>query len=106
MDSQSKRLDSRRKPLRVNGKGQVTLPADSRRRPGLDHGGLVAFEETADGILLTPLVDKAMNILDRLGEVFRAEGVTLDEMMESGAEIREQLVREMYGPPPSSDRST
>src|SRR4051794_14468197 len=104
MGSQRKRLNNRTKPLRVNGRGEVTLPADSRRRLGLDHGALVVFEETADGILLTPLVDKAMNILDRLGEAFRAEGVTLEGMMDSGAEIREKLVRELYGPPPSPER--
>ena len=35
--------------------------------------------------------------LDSIGEELRANGVTLDELIESGREIRKDLLREMYG---------
>ena len=39
----------------------------------------------------------AMNALDRIGEALKARGITLEQMIESGREIRGQLVEEKYG---------
>ena len=38
-----------------------------------------------------------MDALDRIGEVLKKQGVTLVELIESGREIREQIVAEKYG---------
>src|SRR5439155_20155165 len=50
----SESMDSR-KLVRVQEKGQITLPAEARRRLGLNKGDLVAVEQTADGVLIKPL---------------------------------------------------
>ena len=42
------------------------------------------------------MVNKA---LDRIGENLRQEGLTLEELIESGREIRAELIREQYGSP-------
>lgn len=80
--------------VRVQEKSQVTLPADVRRRLHLKKGDLVAVEETAQGILITPQEAVAVQALDRLGALLREQGITFDELLESGREIRGELVRE------------
>jgi hypothetical protein len=42
-------------------------------------------------------IAQAIQALDEIGAEFREKGVTLEELIESGAQIREALVREMYG---------
>ncbi len=85
------------KLVRIQEKGQVTLPADVRRTLGLKKGDLVAVTQTADGILITPQEVLAMKALDRIGEALREKGITLDDLIESGREIRGKLIEEEYG---------
>ena len=87
------------KYVRIQEKGQVTLPADIRKRLGLKKGDLVAVEETPDGVLITPQAVLALKALDEMGAILREQGVTLEDWMESGRAIREELYREKYGPP-------
>src|SRR5687768_9542174 len=72
------------KLVRVQDRGQVTLPAEVRKRLGLKKGDLVVVRETAEGVLLTPQVAAITDALDRLGAILREDGITLDELIESG----------------------
>jgi AbrB family looped-hinge helix DNA binding protein len=80
----------------VQAKGQVTIPSEIRKRLGLKKGDLVAFIETDRGVLISPQEVVAMEALDQIGRLLREKGVTQDELMESGREIREDLLRELY----------
>jgi AbrB family looped-hinge helix DNA binding protein len=82
---------------KVQAKGQVTIPADIRERWGLRPGDLVAFVETEDGVLISPQEVVAMEALDRIGEALEKQGVSLEELIESGREIRCQLLEDEYG---------
>jgi len=77
--------------VRIQEKGQVTLPADIRRRLGLKKGDLVAVEGTPEGGLITPQEVVATKALDEIGAILREQGLSLDE-----------LVRELYGIDPPS----
>jgi AbrB family looped-hinge helix DNA binding protein len=92
-------LAGRKHLVRVQVKGQVTLPADLRRKMGLKKGDLVTVVETPDGVLITPQEVVANRTLDRLGEILRQKGISLDEWIESGREDRGKLLEEMYGIP-------
>jgi len=81
----------------VQKRGQVTIPIELRRKLGIEEGGVVAFIETKDGILLSPREVLAMDALDRIGEVLREQGISLEELIESGREIRGQMVEGEYG---------
>ena len=81
----------------VQEKGQVTIPAEIRRKWGLKKGDLVAFIETEQGVLISPQEIIAMDALDRIGEVLQEKGLTLEELMESGREIRGKLLEKEYG---------
>ncbi len=75
----------------------MTLPADVRRRLGLKRGDLVAVTETPDGVLITPQEVIAVKALDRLGEVLKERGLSLEEMIQSRRGIRGQIAEEKYG---------
>ena len=48
-------------------------------------------------MLVTPQEVLAMKALDRIGELLREKGLTLDELIESGRKERSSLIEEMYG---------
>jgi len=83
--------------VRVQEKGQVTLPAEVRKRLGLKKGDLVAVTETEAGILITRQEVIANALLDRIGDALRERGVTLDELIEEGREERGAIFAEKYG---------
>lgn len=88
---------SHSKLSRVQDKGQVTIPSEVRKKLGLKKGDFVAFVETEKGVLITPREVVAMEALEKIGEILRENGITLEELMESGREIRGQLIEEEYG---------
>ncbi len=79
---------------KVQARGQVTIPIEIRRKLGLTKGDMVAFVETEDGVLISPQEVVAMGALDRIGEALKARGISLEEMIESGREIRGQMEEE------------
>ena len=81
---------------RVQKKGQVTIPAEMRDKLGLKEGDLVAFIETDDGILISPQEVLAMRALDRIGAALKEQGISLDELIESGREERSKIIKEKY----------
>lgn len=90
-------MAAERKLVRIQKEGQVTLPADIRRRLGLKKGDLGAVEGTPEGVLITPQGVLALKALEEIGKALKEQGLTLEEMIESGREIREELYREQYG---------
>jgi len=86
-----------RKLVRIKPKGQVTLPVDMRRDLGLKEGDLVEVTRTPEGLLITPQEVVAIRAMDEIGRVLREKGVSLEDLMDSGRQIRGELVREMYG---------
>jgi AbrB family looped-hinge helix DNA binding protein len=82
-------------PIQAN--GQVTLPADVRERLGLKEGDLVAIEETPEGVLIIPRGVVALKALDEIGSALKEQGPTLEDVIERGRAIREELYRERYG---------
>ncbi|MEK7214446.1 MAG: AbrB/MazE/SpoVT family DNA-binding domain-containing protein [Chloroflexota bacterium] len=86
-----------RKFVRVQEKGQVTLPTALRRRLGIKKGDLVAVTETTEGILITTQEVLASRALDRIGAALREQGLSLDELIESGREERGRIIEERYG---------
>jgi AbrB family looped-hinge helix DNA binding protein len=81
----------------VQEKGQVTIPAEIRKELGLKKGDLVAFVVTEDGVLISPREVVALKALREIGESLKAKGITPEELMASGREIRGELLEEMYG---------
>ena len=82
--------------VRVQEKGQVTLPAAVRRKLGLKKGDLVAISETPEGVLITPSEMITRREIAELDGILKEQGVTFEELIESGRVIRGELIREPY----------
>jgi antitoxin PrlF len=86
-----------RKLVRIQEKGQVTIPTEIRKKLGLKRGDLVAVMETPDGVFITPQQVVATKALDRIGDILKEQGLSVDELIASGREIRTDLLQEIYG---------
>src|SRR5918992_1036517 len=86
-----------RKLVRVQDKGQVTIPQEIRKKLGLKRGDLVAVVETPDGVFITPQQVLATKALDSIGNILKEQGVSLEGLIASGREIRTDLLQETYG---------
>ncbi len=72
---------------KITSKGQMTIPADARRRYGLEDGSIVVVEETEEGLLLKPAPD----IIASAGAL--AEFADTDELIESLVKSRRRAFR-------------
>ncbi|MCI0558955.1 MAG: hypothetical protein MN733_10700 [Nitrososphaera sp.] len=73
-------------------KGPMTIPAEIRRRLGLEKSVLNSRREIV-----------ATKALRQLGAMLKEKGITLADLMESGRRIRGELVKELYGLEEASD---
>ncbi len=86
-----------RKLVRIQEKGQVTIPTEIRKKLGLKRGDLVAVMETPDGVFITPQQVVATKALDSIGDILKEKGVSLEELIASGRHARGDLLQETYG---------
>jgi AbrB family looped-hinge helix DNA binding protein len=86
-----------RKLVRVQEKGQVTIPQEIRKKLGLKRGDLVAVVETPDGVFITPQQVVATKALDSIGDILKEQGLSLAELIAQGRDIRRDLLQETYG---------
>ncbi len=86
-----------RKLVRIQEKGQVTIPTEIRKKLGLKQGDLVAVMETPDGVFITPQQVVAAKALDSIGDILKEKGLSLDELIASGRQIRGDILQEAYG---------
>jgi antitoxin PrlF len=85
-----------RKFVRIQEKGQVTIPTEIRKKLGLKRGDLVAVMETPEGVFITPQQVVATKAFDRIGDILKEQGLSVDELIASGREIRGDLLQETY----------
>jgi AbrB family looped-hinge helix DNA binding protein len=88
------------KLVRVQEKGQITLPVEIRRKLGLKPGDYVTVTDGEHGALIQSRRQALIAALDELGEMLREPGrpdeEVLEEYLEAGRVIREEIAREMY----------
>jgi antitoxin PrlF len=85
------------KLVRMQEKGQVTIPQEIRKKLGLKRGDLVAVMETPEGIFITPHQVVATKALDSIGDLLKEKGFSLEEVISSGRELRTGILQETYG---------
>ncbi len=81
----------------VKENGSVELPEWFRRKYNIQPGDEVGFLETEAGLLIAPRVELVNQLLDQIGDGLKDRGITLDDLMESGREIRAEMLKEDYG---------
>lgn len=80
--------------VRVQEKGQVTIPQEIRKKIGLKKGDLVVFVETEVGVAIQPVELVVSAALDEIGEALQEKGITLEDLLEAGREIRQEIYDE------------
>ena len=83
--------------VRVQEKGQVTIPLEIREKLKLKKGDLVTFVETDEGVLIKPAEVIVIEALNEIGKVLQEKGINLEELMMRGREIRGELIEKEYG---------
>jgi len=82
--------------VRVQEKGQVTIPSEIRRKLKLKKGDLVVFVETEAGVVIKPAEILVSEALDQIGRALEAKGIDLDELLERGRDSRGRLIKDEY----------
>ena len=83
--------------LIVSDNGSIELPDWFREKYNIKSGDEIGFLETQAGLLVAPRVELVNQLLDQIGESLKAKGITLEDLMASGREIRGEILREKYG---------
>ncbi len=83
--------------VRVQEKGQVTIPSEIRRKLKLKKGDLVVFVETESGVMIKPAEILVSSALDEIGRTLEAKGIDLEELLERARERRGELIEKEYG---------
>ena len=83
--------------VRIQEKGQVTIPTKIRKKLNLQKGDMVMFVETEAGVIIKPAEALVSQALDKIGESLRADGITPEKWNKRSRDIRKQLLEEMYG---------
>lgn len=83
--------------VRVQEKGQVTIPSEIRRKLKLKKGDLVVFVETEAGVMIKPAEILVSSALDEIGRALEAKGIDLEELLERARERRSELIEKEYG---------
>ena len=81
----------------IQGNGQITLPVEWMQKYGLKAGDVIAVIEADNALVVLPREAIVMDALDQIGEALKAQGITLEDLMESGRDIRGDILKEKYG---------
>ncbi len=69
-------------PVRIQEKGQVTIPSEVRRKLNLKQGDMVTFVLTDNGVEIKSLDAMEDELLASLRETLKKRGMSLDKLME------------------------
>ncbi len=83
--------------VRVQEKGQVTIPRNIRRQLHLKKGDLVTFVSTENGVVIKTLALAAEDLLESLRRNLLARGVHLDAILERSQRISSEALAKEFG---------
>ena len=83
--------------VRLNEKGQLTIPAEYRREHDLERDSTLAVIQLGEALILAPIDEMLTKITERMEAAMRGAGVTVEELMEETLAARAEIVREEFG---------
>ena len=78
--------------VRVQEKGQVTIPRSVRKQLNLKKGDLVTFVNTENGVVIKPLGLAADDLLETLAASLQSRGVRLEEVMGRSQQVNVDIL--------------
>ena len=83
--------------IQIRKKGGLTLPVEFRDKYNLNEGDVFTLIDLGDGsFLLTPRISQVNRLSDRVSEILEAEEVSLEDLLKTLAEEREDYYRDHY----------
>ena len=76
---------------------QVTLPRNVCEALGVKPGDRLVLEVSEGVLVVRPGRQAALEALRAIQQAFAESGVTLEELLEGGRQVREELFQERYG---------
>ncbi len=83
--------------MRIQEKGQVTIPTKIRKKLKLRKGDIVKVVETKEGVLIKPAEMVFTEAVEEISAALQEKGMTLEELIERGREIRGKIAEKKYG---------
>src|SRR5690554_1181471 len=83
--------------INLNAEGDLPLPEALREALGLQADDAVKVVHTSDHLLLIPKRLLVSEFADYMSKLLAEKGLTLNDVLESGATIRAELFAERYG---------
>ncbi len=83
--------------LQIRNKGSLTLPAELRRKYGLNEGDVLTLVDLGEGVfVLRSGASQVSRLGDRVAQKMAEEGVTVEEILDALDEERERYYRERF----------
>ncbi len=83
--------------VQLRKKGSLTLPVEIRNKYDLEEGDVFTLIDFGDGsFILTPRVLQVNRLSDRVAMILEEEGVSLDELINTLHEERENYYHDHY----------
>lgn len=84
--------------VQIGKRGTVTLPADLRRRYGLDAGDVLTIVDLGGVFVVSPQVSLVSKIAREIEQLRAEAGLSLEDLLQGLDDERRRLYRERYGP--------
>lgn len=83
--------------IQLRDKGVITLPMSLRRKYSLRTGDIFSVKDLGEGVLMiSPKSSRVAALGDKVADILRAEGVSVEELLEGLDEERERYYREHF----------
>jgi AbrB family looped-hinge helix DNA binding protein len=83
--------------VRVQEKGQVTIPREIRRKLKLKKGDLVTFVNTPNGIVIKTLDAAADDLMAELGKKLQARGISVEDLVHRSQSMSSDKLAREFG---------
>ena len=86
--------------VQLRKRGVLTLPKSLRETHGMQEGDPLHLVDVGGGtVVMTPMQPMVPELAEEIAAIRRAEGLSMDAVLQGLREQREQLTRERYGRP-------
>jgi bifunctional DNA-binding transcriptional regulator/antitoxin component of YhaV-PrlF toxin-antitoxin module len=93
---QDSNINVRTYPVRLRGRGQITVPQTVRDNLQVTEGDVLTLLQAGDLILLTPKQPKVPELADKIVALMEAENVTLADLLLGLEEERQAIWQERH----------
>ena len=105
-DSASPSTKAQTHTVQLRKRGVLTLPKSLREAHGIEEGDPLHLVDVGGGtVVMTPMRPMVPELAEEIAAIRRAEGLSMDAVLNGLREQRERLTRERYGSSPSDTAS-